>query len=666
MAPGLTLTPDQDGRLIFRDAAGIEVARLADPYAMDSTPDMLGLGSGRTTSAVGYALTGTGSPWTLSVSVDPTWLQTAVYPVYVDPTIVNGGTSTYGDTFSNQGDATRNYANFCRSDSPYYCEMWLGQSPSPTTDIGRDFIRFDLSTIAGTIIDSASLQVFPYHQYYGATPKTVWVREVAATWTEGGLTYNNEPASIAGAAITGTTAEGSWSDIGVTGMVRDWIYGYQSNHGLKLDENGNNYTYWKRLIGSEEASYVHPPKLVVTNHTDSVAPTGSLAVAPLSGVAPIPGTATDDALMTKYVVEYGAGLSPSTWILVDAAHPFYTTPVTAASATVPLATWDTTALQGVYTVRLRVSDAATTTTVTQAVYVENGMRGSEPWLTRIPFDLGGGWNLGVGAHNGELTLDRDLFSIPSYGPSQALSLSYSSKNASSAGRFGNGWSSNLTQWLDFDSGLVVWNAADGTRVPFDLIGSTWTPLLGRFETMSHDGTAHTYTITEPDQSQFVFADASPGRLKSIKDRYGNALTFVWNTSSATATDASARATTMTIDSANNRITAVSDSAGRAWGLCLHQRRADLGDGSGQRGHDPRLYQRRSDQREPRSHPQRLQPDDPLGGCLFGRQGVDGHRPDRSRQLADPARHLHLRHRPDHGGPRDGHGERQHSLNRLRL
>lgn len=60
-----------------------------------------------------------------------------------------------------------------------------------------------------------------------------------------------------------------------------------------------------------------------------------------------------------------------------------------------------------------------------------------------PFALGGGYRLGMGV----------------------ASLSYSSLEPSTAGRFGAGWVSNLSQYLTFESGFVVWHRADGGRVP---------------------------------------------------------------------------------------------------------------------------------------------------------------------------------------------------------
>ncbi|TAL10808.1 MAG: RHS repeat protein, partial [Chloroflexota bacterium] len=223
-------------------------------------------------------------------------------------------------------------------------------------------------------------------------------------------------------------------------------------------------------------------------------------------------------------------------------------------------------LTGVYTVRLTVRDlAGTANSVTsRTIYLENTRRGELAARTRVPFDLGGGYQLGVGVANGEASLTRDLFSIPSYGPPQALSLEYSSAETTASGKFGVGWVSNLTQYLTFESGFVVWHRADGGRVPFGSVAGVWTPLASSHDVLAVVGS--TYTITQLDQTVLTFQNVAPGRLTKIQDRFGQALSLAWTASSATATDASSRVTAITINSANDRITDVTDSAGRHWGF----------------------------------------------------------------------------------------------------
>ena len=346
----------------------------------------------------------------------------------------------------------------------------------------------------------------------------------------------------------------SWTAIGTnprTTPVTNGTLGTWTTTGL----TGGTYTI--RLVTTATGSSATKTVCVTVDNT---APTATFSYPengrPVAGAVSVTGSVSDSSSgSTTYALDYGAGSTPSTWTSISTGSG----PISAGA----LGTWATGSLQGVYAVRLTVTDqAGNQSTATDVVYAENSRRGDESSYTRVPFDLGGGWRMAVGAANGELTLDRDLFGIPSYGPSQALSLSYSSVNTSSAGMFGTGWSSNLTQFLTFESGFVVWHRADGGLVPFGLVGSTWTPLAGHFETMTYDGTGHTYTITGKDQSKLVFADSGTGILQRIDDRYGHSLTLNWATSPATATDASGRSTSITVVS--GVVTGVTDSAGRAW------------------------------------------------------------------------------------------------------
>ena len=299
---------------------------------------------------------------------------------------------------------------------------------------------------------------------------------------------------------------------------------------------------------------------------DATAPTAAITSpvangAPAGPTIPIVGSASDTQTFKEYQVEVGAGAAPATWTNLGT----FTTPVTAGT----LATWSPGSASGAYTIRLTVRDRVGNTSVAQAlVYLENARRGVETYHTRVPFDLGGGWGLDVGVANGEARLSRDLFSIPSFGPSQELSLSYSSIETGSAGAFGVGWMSNLTQYLSFESGFVVWHRADGGRVPFGNIAGTWTPPDGHFETLAIAGSET--TITTKDQARYVFESSGAGRLRRIENRFGKALTIVWSASGATVTDASGRGPAagqtynLAYDSANARISSFTDYAGRTW------------------------------------------------------------------------------------------------------
>jgi hypothetical protein len=162
-------------------------------------------------------------------------------PVYVDPTFLTDST-TYGDAFVSQAYPTMNFADYVRPTSPYYHELWLGMDPTNSTNVNNVLLKFDVSSIPQAAIDSASLKVFPYHQYYNApTATTTWVNKVtSANWTESGVTWNNQPGSVA--VTSGGTVEGQWAQFTVTGTVQGWVNSLSTNYGFKLHENGNGGT----------------------------------------------------------------------------------------------------------------------------------------------------------------------------------------------------------------------------------------------------------------------------------------------------------------------------------------------------------------------------------------------------------------------------------------
>ena len=323
--------------------------------------------------------------------------------------------------------------------------------------------------------------------------------------------------------------------------------------------SGSVYQWAQTLTNSALKSAASTSGMVLV---DTANPTGSIASpvanATLAGDITITGIADDALSFKEYELVYGAGDAPSSWTslgIVTTRHP----------STATLGTWSPGSLSGAYTLKLTVRDkAGNASSAQRLVYLENARRGDEAFTTRVPFDPGGGWGLDVGVANGEARLSRDLFSIPSYGPSQALSLSYSSLESGTAGAFGTGWVSNLTEYLSFESGFLVWHRADGGRVPFGNVAGTWTPPAGHYETLvaGTGGDAGRYLVTRKDQTTSVFEGSGAGRLVRIEDRFGKSLTLAWSASSATVTDASGRVTTLTIDATNNRITGVADSAGR--------------------------------------------------------------------------------------------------------
>jgi RHS repeat-associated protein len=558
-APGMTLRLEKDGTISFLDAKGDQVARMPRPYAIDSTPDAT-LGSGVFTDKVGYALDQTGT--TVTISVDPDWLKAAIYPVFIDPTVTwaNAGGLSYGDAHIASGYNTTNFSNYQRPDSPYYHELWLGTDPSGTSGTSYDYLRWDLSTLTGQTIDSASFDIYPYHQYYNApTSTTTWLRRVTAidgqtSWQETYPTWTHQYS----ATSTGMSTKGCVElttctfTTNIAAMVQAWADGTNPNYGIRLDENSNGSTYWKRLEAAEQGGS-HVEHLTVTYHRPTV--TGTTAAFGGSVTWTYADTSGDP--QATYHVDI-ATTSAFTTIVANSGD-------VAGSATGWLIQPTTSGVMvddTVYWYRVKSYDGNSWSSYATGSFTYDAyQRGEESYYARTPFDLSGGWTLAVGAHNGEASLTRSFFSIPSYGPPQALELSYSSAGPTTAGMLGAGWTSNLSEYLSFENGLVVWHRSDGGRVAFP--GAGGAAYGGHFETLTVGASD---VVTLKDQTKLTFQVASPGHLMSIANRFGKTLTMAgWGTSTVTATDASGRATTLAIDLTNGRITSVTDSTTtRTW------------------------------------------------------------------------------------------------------
>jgi hypothetical protein len=165
-------------------------------------------------------------------------------------------------------------------------------------DRGRALIRFDLSAIpAGQVIQSASLQLYLRYAYSGsgsAATNRIGLYRVADSWTETGVTWNNQPGHTAAAYATtdvGLTT-GTWYSWDATQLVREWYQGTHSNYGLKLVSQAET-TCNMRYFDSREN--VYDARLVITygtptpTYTPTRTPTRTPTPTPTRTPTPTPG-----------------------------------------------------------------------------------------------------------------------------------------------------------------------------------------------------------------------------------------------------------------------------------------------------------------------------------------------------------------------------------------
>ena len=127
----------------------------------------------------------------------------------------------------------------------------------------RSLLRFDLSNLpAGVIVDSATL-ILALQNGYGLSSVTIEVYDLTAHWSEGSVTWANQPAAgtqRASQSVGGSAGNVTWD---LTALVAGWHTGTIPNHGLLLrgPESGSD---WIRYFSSREGST--PPLLSITYH----------------------------------------------------------------------------------------------------------------------------------------------------------------------------------------------------------------------------------------------------------------------------------------------------------------------------------------------------------------------------------------------------------------
>lgn len=522
------------------------------PATTTSGTVLVDAGSGPTAD---FTLPNEGTTTTINVlTYAPTWTASDPQSGIASTSLQRqkiGTTSACSGTPANDGSASASPSGTSYTLVTGNCYQWVltvtnGAGTSTTITSGKVWVDAASPSANFTTPDEGTTTIQKVTTY-----SVAWSESAGTGFTITSRSLQRQKGAI---VTSGTCAGVTWANDGVPVTTVSPV----AVTGL-LD--GTCYRWIQTLTNSAPKTGAGTSGSVLVDTTNSA---GTIAFPennrPLAGDVAITGSATDASSFQNYQLEYGAGTAPGSWTTIGTIS---TTPV---APTGTLGTWATGTLNGVYTLRLTVRDLAgnTASVTTRTVILENAQRGDESFFERVPFDLGGGYGLDIGVANGEARLSRTLFSIPSYGPPGELGLTYSSLETATTGKFGAGWLSNLSQYLTFDiaGNIVTWHRADGGRVPFGNIGGTWSPLRGHFEVFASG--AGIYTITLKDQTRLTFESSGGGRLTKIENRFGKALTLVWGTSSATATDASGRVTTLAIDSVNNRVTGATDSAGRAW------------------------------------------------------------------------------------------------------
>jgi hypothetical protein len=181
-------------------------------------------------------------------------------------------------------------------------DAWIDQS-SPTSNKGSDSIlkvmsksgngnlrgvlRFNMPAMPqGCAVQYATLRVYAKA---GASNRTLQVAQLGGSWTEGAVTWGNQPATVGG--VVTTTSGTGYRDWNVASLVQEQYLG--TNNGFLLRDASENQDAEQQFHAREESA--NRPLLVLklyagtppppSSSSDSVAPDTTITGSPLQASA---------------------------------------------------------------------------------------------------------------------------------------------------------------------------------------------------------------------------------------------------------------------------------------------------------------------------------------------------------------------------------------------
>ena len=157
--------------------------------------------------------------------------------------------SSNADSWVDQQSATNNFGG----DSILKVRSLTGNSNM------RALVRFGLPALpSGCTVTAATLRLWAGSFSSG---RTLQAYQVASSWTEGGVTWNNQPSTTGTPA---TTASGSgWRQWTVTSLVQAMYSG--TNNGFLIRDSVENASGgFEQQLHSKEKAPDNPPELAIT------------------------------------------------------------------------------------------------------------------------------------------------------------------------------------------------------------------------------------------------------------------------------------------------------------------------------------------------------------------------------------------------------------------
>jgi len=202
----------------------------------------------------------------------------------------------------------------------------------------RAILRYDISEIPpGSTINSATLYLYgktdnnisPGYPMLGQNPS--YLQRIVAPWSSAELDRNANPAAVtfAGRQVLDETNEAHPSPdyvVDVTHMVQHWMYWPQSNYGMELQLEGEQWSFTNMIFHSAQAPDSLQPRLEI-NYTPAVNRTCTASItdsmtADASGIHYFTPVTSNDNGQPPVSICWSSNDGLGTCINYDSSHPY--------------------------------------------------------------------------------------------------------------------------------------------------------------------------------------------------------------------------------------------------------------------------------------------------------------------------------------------------------
>jgi YD repeat-containing protein len=241
------------GLLLLVNPKGETVAYFAKPFMIDANDNI--------SDAVQLSVTTEDGATFLDVIADQEWLQSAAYPVMIDPTIISGEPKfeMHKDTF----------VSSALPNSTFTENTFLLSGTHSTYGRTRTYVQFELPGLASSAnIQSATFSM--YQTAANATSHTLDLHRVTSFWDAYATTWHSQPTTLttAESSVTSSVQNAFWN-LNVTNLVRAWYNNTLQNNGMMIRHRTETdaFRWFTSANASNQAQY---PRLSITYTVDPI------------------------------------------------------------------------------------------------------------------------------------------------------------------------------------------------------------------------------------------------------------------------------------------------------------------------------------------------------------------------------------------------------------